>query len=104
VARSLTAPHAHMNLLGWLSFFVYGVGYHILPRFRGTPLYSERLAVGQMYLANISLVGMVIFWIIWINGGGVTFQAIWGVAAGLQALAAYIFVYNLTRTFLRKSA
>jgi len=56
--------HAHLNLLGWISMMIYGVGYHILPRFSGRPLYSDRLAEWQFWLANIGLVGMSLGWVI----------------------------------------
>ncbi len=54
--------HVHFNLLGWMSMMIYGVGYHILPRFSGKPLWNDRLAYGQIWLANIGLVGMAIGW------------------------------------------
>ncbi|HEY8342923.1 MAG TPA: hypothetical protein VIK75_08030, partial [Calditerricola sp.] len=41
---ALKPVHAHLNLLGFLSMMVYGVLYHVLPRFLARPLYSERLA------------------------------------------------------------
>lgn len=32
--------HVHLNLLGFMSMMIYGVGYHILPRFSRRPVYS----------------------------------------------------------------
>src|SRR4030065_533998 len=54
--------HAHLNLLGWISMMIYGVGYHILPRFSGRPLYSDRLAEWQFWLAKIGPGGMFPGW------------------------------------------
>jgi len=54
--------HVHFNLLGWMSMMIYGVAYHILPRFSGKPLWSEGLSRAQLWLANIGLVGMALGW------------------------------------------
>lgn len=62
--------HVHFNLLGWMCMMIYGVGYHILPRFSGRPLWSERLSYLQLWLANIGLVGMAIGWIVRGMGNG----------------------------------
>ena len=35
---SLKFVHSHLNMLGWVSMMIYGVGYHVLPRFSGRPL------------------------------------------------------------------
>ncbi len=40
---------------------VFGVGYHILPRFSGTPLAYPKVGNLQFYLANTGLVGLVSF-------------------------------------------
>ncbi|MEK7358800.1 MAG: hypothetical protein AAB422_00340 [Planctomycetota bacterium] len=57
----LLFAHVHLNLLGWMSMIVFGVGYHILPRFSGTPLAYPKLGNLQFYLANIGLMGLVSF-------------------------------------------
>lgn len=54
--------HVHFNLLGWMSMMIYGVGYHILPRFSGKQLWSDKLSVWQLWLSNIGLVGMAVGW------------------------------------------
>ena len=59
--------HGHLMLLGFITMMVYGVGLHVLPRFSGRPLYSERLANVQFYTANLGLVIMVIGWLMFHN-------------------------------------
>jgi magnesium-transporting ATPase (P-type) len=54
--------HSHLNMLGWVSMMIYGVGYHILPRFMGRALYSNKIGEAQFYLANISLITMLLFY------------------------------------------
>src|SRR4030066_644141 len=58
----LMAMHAHINLLGWLSMMVFAVAYHVLPRFSGRELFSERLANTHVILANAGLIGLMISW------------------------------------------
>ena len=36
--------HGHMMLLGFVLMTIYGVGLHVIPRFGGYPLRSERVA------------------------------------------------------------
>jgi len=43
--------HAELNLWGWATLLIYGVGYHMLPRFCGRPLRRARLAALQSWLA-----------------------------------------------------
>ena len=52
--------HAHMNVVGFLTMMVFGVGYQLLPRLFGYGLYSRKLAIAHWWLANGGLVGMVI--------------------------------------------
>ena len=35
--------HSHLMLLGWVSMMIYGVGYHILPKFAGRFLKSKAM-------------------------------------------------------------
>ena len=71
--------HAHMNVVGFLTMLVFGVGYQLLPRLFGQPLYSNRLAAAHLVLANLGLAGLVLGFLIsphhgvtgrWISGGG----------------------------------
>ena len=98
--RVLNIVHAHLNLVGFVTFFIFGVAYHILPRFRGKPLYSDKLAWWQFWLANIGLVGLLVFLGLgayasfnWLT----TVQAVFG---GILALSIYLFVYNMFRTLV----
>src|SRR3989304_7971324 len=54
----ITRVHVHILLLGFIAMMIYGVGYHILPRFMGRPVYSQRLGNIQVWLSNITLVGL----------------------------------------------
>lgn len=55
--------HAHIMLLGFVTMMIYGVGLHVLPRFSGRPLYSERMADWQLYISNVGLWVMAAGWL-----------------------------------------
>ena len=82
----LLFTHVHLNLLGWMSMMIYGVGYHILPRFSGTPLAYPKIGNLQFYLANIGLVGMVCFRPI---------HPLVEIFGSLQVISVGLFVFNI---------
>ena len=90
--------HAHMNVVGFLTMLVFGVGYQLLPRLFGHPLYSQRLAVAHLFLANIGLGGLVVGFLVQPHSG---FAGRWvtGTGGGLFALGAVFWVWNLWHTF-----
>ena len=55
--------HAHLMLVGFVGMMVFGIGLHVLPRFTGRVLFSERLADAQFVVANIGLIAMVYGWL-----------------------------------------
>ena len=54
--------HAHLNLLGFMSMMIYGVGYHILPKFSGRNIYSPLIMNLQFWFANAGLIGIAVSW------------------------------------------
>ena len=98
-ARILEPVHAHVNLVGFVMFTIFGISYHILPRFRGRPLYSEGMAWLQFWAANVSLAGFLVFTatkLYW--GVGSDLRAVF---AALLALSFVLFVYNMGRTMIQ---
>jgi len=90
--------HAHMNVVGFITMMVFGVGYQLLPRLFGHSLYDKRLGIAHWWLANAGLALMVVGFLMAPHVGSrsapVTTSG--GVFFVLGALA---FVYNLWRTF-----
>ena len=89
--------HAHMNVVGFLTMLVFGVGYQLLPRLFGHPLHSKRLAIWHFFLANAGLAALV---------AGFALQphvtrARWLSATGgaVFSLGALFWVWNLWHTF-----
>ena len=87
--------HVHFNLLGWMSMMIYGVGYHILPRFSGVPLWSEKLSYWQMWLANIGLVGMAAGWVVRSSSGNPMMLLAFSL---LEGLSIVFFALNMFKT------
>ena len=87
--------HTHFNLLGWMSMMIYGVAYHILPRFSGRPLYSDPLAKAQLWLANIGLIGMAAGWVIRNDSGEMGTLANFSV---VEAISIVFFATNMLMT------
>lgn len=95
--------HAHMNVVGFLTMLVFGVGYQLLPRLFGHPLRSRRLAVAHLFLANFGLAALVAGFMVrphavtagaWLSGtGGILF-----------ATGAAFWIWNLWRTFAAADA
>lgn len=79
--------HTHLNLLGFVIMVIFGIAYHILPRFAGRPLYSETWAAAHYWISASATAAMIIGFIIpqasvllWIGG---TFQLA-GIALGIS--------------------
>lgn len=89
--------HMHMVLLGFVAMMIFGVAYHVIPRFAGFPLHSRRAAAAQWWISNSGLALMVAGFIARPNGfeTGTVILAAGGL---LAASGAYTFVYNLWRT------
>jgi cbb3-type cytochrome oxidase subunit 1 len=58
------AMHAHMMLLGFVTMFLCGVAYHVVPRFTGRQLRSPWAAGVHWWFANAGLAVMIVgFWL-----------------------------------------
>lgn len=94
--------HSHLMLLGWVSMMIYGVGYHILPRFAGRLLKHSSLAEAQFWMANIGLVGMAVFYVLLTENGSFTYRALLGLFGILEVFSIFIFFYNMFVTIYTK--
>jgi heme/copper-type cytochrome/quinol oxidase subunit 1 len=89
--------HAHANLLGFVSMMIFGVAYHVIPRFSGAALRSRAMARLHLWLANLGLAGMVGGWSLrpWMGDPGTTLIH---AGAALSAVGTFLFIYNIWRT------
>jgi cbb3-type cytochrome oxidase subunit 1 len=89
--------HLHMNLLGFVAMMIFGVAYHVIPRFTGHPLHSRYFAKLHWWSANA---GLALF------SAGLAAQAqagrlapaLLGVGGTLSSAGAFVFIYNIWRT------
>jgi len=96
--------HSHLNMLGWVSMMIFGVGYHILPRFTGKPLKSPKVGELQFWLANIGLIGMLFFYTLGSFNPETGIYRGLTVAFGLmEAVSIFLFFYNMLVTMYAKS-
>ena len=89
--------HLHMNLLGFVAMMIFGVAYHVIPRFTGHPLHSRRLAGAHWWIANVGLALFALGFILapHVPSASAPLLAIGGT---LSAGGAYAFAYNIWRT------
>ena len=97
-ARTLyRLAHVHMLLLGFVAMMIFGVAYHVIPRFAGFPLHRPAAARVHWWLANVGLAAMASGFALRVHApdAGTILLATGG---ALSALGAYVFVYLIWRT------
>ncbi|HZE07632.1 MAG TPA: hypothetical protein VE110_02650 [Gemmatimonadaceae bacterium] len=87
-----------MNLAGFVTMMIFGVGYQMLPRFFGHPIHSRAFAVAHIWLANVGLALLVTGFFLAPNIGARSIP-VTATGGALWAVGAYGFVYNMWRTF-----
>ena len=101
---SLKFVHSHLNMLGWVSMMIYGVGYHILPKFAGRPLKYPKMGEFQFWTANSGLIGMLGFYMLDVVSHNQSFTTITVVFGVIEVLSIGLFFYNMLATLLQKTA
>ncbi|PIP69947.1 MAG: hypothetical protein COW90_07965 [Nitrospirae bacterium CG22_combo_CG10-13_8_21_14_all_44_11] len=96
--------HSHLMLLGWVSMMIYGVGYHILPRFAGKLIKSKAMAELQFWLANIGIVGMLLFYTLGVYNQTDSYRGITAAFGAVEAVSIFLFFYNMVATLYSKAA
>lgn len=92
------STHVHLNLLGFMSMMIYGVGYHILPKFSGRNIYSPQIMKIQFWLANAGLIGMAVSWPFSVRGGIPISETTLIFSALLSLIAIILFAFNMLKT------
>ena len=99
-AMAFKFVHSHLNMLGWVSMMIYGVGYHILPKFMGRQMYSKKLGEAQFWIANIGLVAMLVFYTLNVYSPSDTLVAATVLAGVLEMVSILLFFYNMLKTLI----
>lgn len=98
--------HMHMTLLGFVTMMIFGVAYHVLPRFAGRPLWSRHLPTWHVWASNSGLALMCIGFTLRASSSAEAIVApqVLGTGGALSAFGAYLFAFNVWRTMARSSA
>lgn len=91
------AAHLHMLLIGFVTMMIFGVAYHVVPRFAGFPLPSRKLAGLNWWLANVGLAAMTCGFVLRVRDA-VRGTIVLSIGGALSALSAYLFAMLLWRT------
>lgn len=91
--------HLHMNFLGFVTMMIYGVAYHVIPRFSGSALKYRQLAGLQWWISNVGLALMVTGFVLRVSPETlVAGQIALGSGGAISACGGYAFAFNLWRT------
>jgi cbb3-type cytochrome oxidase subunit 1 len=101
---SLKFVHSHLMLLGWVSMMIYGVGYHVLPRFSGRPLRHPKMGELQFWNANAGLVGMLLFYALGVYNPLPVYRTLSILFGVVEVFSIFLFFYNMLATLLPKTA
>ncbi len=82
--------HAELNVWGFVTLLIYGMGYHMLPRFTGRALRWPRVATAQSWLALGGVALAILGWA-GIAGALPLSGGVLVVGGVLQTLAALLF-------------
>lgn len=89
--------HVHAALVGFVLMMIFGVAYHVMPRFNARPLKSRTMARAHLWVHNLGLVLMVSGWLLrpsLYRTGNVSLQ----VGGVIMALGLSMFIYNIWKT------
>jgi len=89
--------HLHALLLGFVTMMIYGVAYHVIPRFAGRPLPSRSAAVLHWWLSNAGLALMAAGFLARARGIA-AHPFLLGSGGMASACGAYLFAYLIWRT------
>jgi cbb3-type cytochrome oxidase subunit 1 len=84
-------------VLGFVTGMIFGVGYHVFPRFAGRPLHRPQLVIPHWWLANVGVAAMAAGFALRVEGVAAA-PVVLGAGGASAALGAYLFVYNVWRT------
>lgn len=101
---ALRFVHSHLNMLGWVSMMIFGVGYHVLPRFSGRPLRYPKIGELQFWTANVGLLGMLFFYSLNVYSPSPVKAGLSVLFGVLEVFSIALFLYNMLATLLHRQA
>lgn len=98
LGSALRMLHAECNVWGWATLLIYGMSYHMLPRFVGRPLLWPRVGDAQSWLALGGVALTALGWLAYY--GHVTLAPALLITGGVLQLAAACLFATLIGTLL----
>ncbi len=95
VVEKIRFVHIHSMLLGFVAMMIYGVAYHILPRFNAKPVPYPSWIPIHFWLANVGLLGMLTtfyFGAYWTTGPK---RMMFATFSSIEGVAIFLFIINL---------
>ncbi|MDH5509214.1 MAG: cbb3-type cytochrome c oxidase subunit I [Nitrospinota bacterium] len=87
--------HVHFMLIGFMAMMIFGVGYHILPRFNAKPLPYPALVPVHFWLANAGLMGMGALYVAGAFSETGAPRMLFGLFGLMEASGMFIFTANI---------
>ena len=100
--------HSHLALIGWVTFFIFGASYEIIPYYSGRAIFSENLGYIQFWLGNIGLVGLTLSYpfmrMYILKGKDPSDAALMVILFGsIEAISIFMFIYNIWKSIGKKN-
>ncbi len=95
--------HSHLALIGWVTFFIFGAAYEIIPNYSGVPVFSEKLGYIHFWLGNIGLIGLTLSYpfmrMYMLKGKDASDAALMVFLFGfIEASSIFMFIYNIWKS------
>ncbi len=95
--------HSHLALIGWVTFFIFGAAYDIIPHYSGSPVFSEKLGYVHFWLGNIGLIGLTLSYpfmrMYMLKGKDASDAVLVVILFGLiEAISIFMFIYNIWKS------
>ena len=95
--------HSHLALVGWVTFFIFGAAYEIIPRYSGRQIFSEKLGIIHFWLGNAGLIGLTLsypFMRMYIlkekdASGAALMVLLFGL---IETISIFMFIYNIWKS------
>ena len=93
-AFAYRTAHLHALVAGFVTMMIFGVAYHVMPRFAGRPLHRPSWAALHYWLANGGLLLLTAGWVVRAHGVG---ASAWLLPAGgfVSGAGALLFIVNI---------
>ena len=93
----LLPVHAHLMLLGFVSHFIMGVSYHVLPRFTGIPVPRDFRPRLHLWASVGGTSAMAVLFGLDRRFPGEAWHWLWVAAAAVVTFAFLLFIANVFR-------